>query len=159
MLVFPRKETNQAMIITIILAELDPETANVSVVTDLDTFVGADLPVFKAIAAVTSAMAGQHPVFLNPVLPVEALLDPEPDAAVLFDPEELAAPREAPAVDQTAMPVDPAFEKSVQALLAWRKQIPEEIADDASVMGRWSKETMTIGDLRRLAKAFERVPT
>lgn len=184
MLVFPRKEKDQAMIITIILAELDPETASISVVTDLDTWVGSDLPVFQVIAAATSALAGHHPAFLQPVLPVESLLDPEPDAAVLFEPEELAASPEAgepyvddaadvPIVPTTAAndhgwwpmricvqgPEWPAFEKSVKSLLSWRDQIPADIADDATIMGRWSGYTPTVGDVRRLAKAFERTTT
>ncbi len=83
------------MIITIIIDELVPDKASVSVITDLDTFVGADLPELQAVAAVLSAWRLQHPVFLKPVLPVEDLLDPEPDAAILYGPEDFAAPHEA----------------------------------------------------------------
>ncbi len=84
------------MIITILAPDDEFDAVDVSVVTDLDTWVGMNLGHFEAMAAVTSALAGQHPAFLTPAVPVEELvdLDPEVIAGDLLDPDDFQAPHE-----------------------------------------------------------------
>ncbi len=83
------------MIITIVVSDENPERTQVSVATDLDTWVGYDMDLFHTVAAVTSALTGQHPVFLSPAMPVEALVDddPEADTVDLYGPDDFKAPQ------------------------------------------------------------------
>ncbi len=76
------------MIATIISQEGNPGYADISVVTSLDTFVGVNLSTLEVLAAISSVLEGQHPVFCKPVLPVEAYLDGEKEEEDDLDMDE-----------------------------------------------------------------------